>query len=392
MIRVALAFPMQRIWLGGANYFHNLLGCYRKYPDNELMLHVFTPFPKEFAQYRSDVIEIHPCARVPWNYPRLIAKRILGYDTVLTRVMERRRIDLLTHFTLGRQTRINTLPWMGDFQHKAMPQYFGAKEIALRDGFVANAELWGDILLSSHAAAGDFRRFYPELAQVKTHVLHFSSGAILNIDIPAREELAAHYPIQEPYFVLPNQFWQHKNHSIVIEALRQTAPEIRVICTGPMQDNRNPGYVPGLLERVGKDGLERRFICLGTVPYPVLAGLMHHSIAVVQPSLFEGWSTSVEESKAMRKRIILSRIPVHLEQAPERGVYFAPDSAGEFAECLKRVHADFDPATEESHARQRLQFKTAIERDWIEDFARIMKSICAAASRDQASSASVAQK
>jgi glycosyltransferase involved in cell wall biosynthesis len=376
MIRVALAFSMRRMWQGGISYFHNLLSCYQKHPDHEIKLIVFTPFPEDVELYQSDAIEIHSYPRPPWDYPRRIIKRLLGYDDVLTEMMEHYRIDLLTHFTLGRQTQINTLQWMPDFQHKAMPQFFSSKECARRDSSIANVQLWGNILLSSHSAASDFRRYYPDLASVQTHILHFSSGQILNVDLPPREEIAAHYPIRSPYFFLPNQFWQHKNHGTVIEALRQTAQEIRVICTGPMRDSRNAAYVPNLLKEVRKAGLEQRFICLGTVSYAMLAGLMHHSIAVLQPSFFEGWSTSVEESKAMRKQIILSNIAVHLEQAPKRGVYFSPDSAENLADCLNRVYAEFDPATEAAYAKQRPLYKTKIEQDWIGDFAQIMKSAC----------------
>ncbi|MGO9796460.1 MAG: glycosyltransferase [Terracidiphilus sp.] len=302
-------------------------------------------------------------------------KRLLRYDPVLTRVMERNRIDLLTHCTLGRQTRINTLQWMGDFQHKVMPQFFSQEVCIGRDSDISNVRLWGNILLSSHAAASDFRRYYPELAQVKTHILHFSSAEVLNIVLLSRAELEMQYPVKEPYFFLPNQFWQHKNHAVVVEALRRTPPEIRVICTGPMQDHRDPAYVPSLMEKVKQAGVEHRFVCLGIVPYPTLVSLMHHSIAVVQPSLFEGWSTTVEESKAMRKQIVLSNIDVHLEQAPERGVYFSPDSPEELAACLKRIYADFSPAREEGFSAQRPLYRTRIERDWIEDFSRILNTV-----------------
>jgi len=289
--------------------------------------------------------------------------------------MERHRIDLLTHCSLGRQTRINTLLWMPDFQHKAMPQFFSQEECAHRDSDVGSVRLWGNILLSSHAAAEDFRRHYPELVEVKTHILHFSSVEVLNTALLSRSELEALYPVHDPYYFLPNQFWQHKNHAVVVEALRQTSPEIRVICTGPMEDIRDAAYVPSLMEKVKQAGLDHRFICLGIVPYSTLVSLMHHSIAILQPSLFEGWSTTVEESKSMRKQIILSNIDVHLEQAPERGVYFSPDSPEELAACLKRIHADFDPATEEIFVKQRPHHKTRIERGWIESFAQIMKTV-----------------
>ena len=361
MIKVGLIFSVGQEWQGGLNYFHNLLDCYRKYPDAALKLEVFAANAEEVVHYQSDAIEIRSCPEVfrnnRWNYPRRVARRLLGYDPVSLRFMERQKIDLLTHHSLGRQTSVRTLQWTADLQHKVFPEFFSPRLRKIRDSSISNARFWGNILLSSQAAANDFRRFYPEFASVQTHVLHFSSAATLNVELMRREDLEALYPVHEPYFFLPNQFWKHKNHAVVVEALRQSPAEIRVICTGLMQDFRDPTYVPNLLNKVREAGLGHRFVSLGMVPYPTMVSLMHHSIAVLQPSLFEGWSTSVEESKSMRKQIILSNIAVHLEQAPERGVFFSPDSPGELAACMKCVQAEFSPTTEGVFAEQRQLFR-----------------------------------
>jgi hypothetical protein len=52
--------------------------------------------------------------------------------------------------------------------------------------------------------------------------------------------------------------------------------------------------------------------------------LMQHSKAVIQPSLFEGWSTVIEDAKALSKTVIASDIPVHKEQLNDHGFYFEP--------------------------------------------------------------------
>ncbi|WP_348260965.1 glycosyltransferase family 1 protein [Telmatobacter sp. DSM 110680] len=379
MIKVGIIASLRGMWQGGVNYYKNLWSCYQQNPDPAVKLAIFTPHPEDVSCYECDAIEVHPwpemTSRPPWNYPRRATRRIIGYDPAILKFLKRHRVDLLSHCEIGKQTSINTLWWQPDFQHKVFPKYFSRKECAYRDSIVANTKRWGNILLSSNAAANDFRRFYPELASVRPHVLRFSCAAIVDMVSLSREELAAHYPVIEPYFFLPNQFWQHKNHRVVIEALRQVSPKIRVICTGPMDDRRDPGYVPGLMAKVKEFGLEERFICLGTVPYNILVSLMHHSLAVVQPSMFEGWSTSVEESKAMCKQIVLSNIDVHREQAPERGVYFSPESPEELATCLTRLYFEFSPATELIFANQRSHFKTRIEREWIEQFSQIMKTV-----------------
>jgi glycosyltransferase involved in cell wall biosynthesis len=209
-------------------------------------------------------------------------------------------------------------------------------------------------------------------------VLHFSSAAVLDTKPMSREELSRTYPASEPYFFLPNQFWQHKNHGVVVEALRQLPAKIKVLCTGSMDDYRDKTYVPNLLAKVKEAGLEERFVCLGSVPYPVMVSLMDHAIAVLQPSLFEGWSTTVEESKAMLKRIVLSKIAVHVEQAPERGIYFtpdAPDSSAQLAQLMQRVYDEYDPQVEAGYRALRQENRIKIEREWIQEYPRIVKAV-----------------
>jgi len=89
---------------------------------------------------------------------------------------------------------------------------------------------------------------------------------------------------------------------------------------------------------------------LGLVPYDDLSSLMHHALAVINPSLFEGWSTTVEEAKSQGKTVLLSDIPVHREQVPKRGHYFRPDAPEELAEAMLSTAKSWN-TTEEKQAR-----------------------------------------
>jgi hypothetical protein len=77
----------------------------------------------------------------------------------------------------------------------------------------------------------------------------------------------------------------------------------------------------------------------------------------------------------MNKRIVLSKIDVHVEQAPERGVYFSPQSADELACCLQRVFDEYDLAVEQAYGAQRAQNRIRIERDWILEYPKIVKAV-----------------
>ena len=87
---------------------------------------------------------------------------------------------------------------------------------------------------------------------------------------------------------------------------------------------------------------------------------MKYSIAVINPSLFEGWSTSVEESKIHDKQIILSSIPVHIEQSPERGYYFEAFNYIQLANILCELNVSYNVRIENQkyeHAKM-----TALEK------------------------------
>ena len=66
--------------------------------------------------------------------------------------------------------------------------------------------------------------------------------------------------------------------------------------------------------------------------------LMKNSIAVINPSLFEGWSSTIEQAKSYGKKIILSNIKVHKEQNPKGAEYFHPANANQLSKILLNIH------------------------------------------------------
>ena len=96
-------------------------------------------------------------------------------------------------------------------------------------------------------------------------------------------------------------------------------------------------------------GLERSFVLLGLIPHDHVLALMRASAALINPSKFEGWSTTVEEAKATGTPMILSSLAVHREQAEDKALYFDKDSP----EQLARILETFEPLT----APERLQLE-----------------------------------
>ncbi len=64
---------------------------------------------------------------------------------------------------------------------------------------------------------------------------------------------------------------------------------------------------------------------------------MKNAEAVLQPSRFEGWSTVIEDAKAMGQLVIASNIDVHVEQLGDNGIFFFPDDPLELANIMEKV-------------------------------------------------------
>ena len=139
------------------------------------------------------------------------------------------------------------------------------------------------------------------------------------------------------FFLVSNQFWKHKDHAVIIEALailkqRHICPTI--VCTGTLSDYRNPHYFNQLLKRIDELKLQKQFIILGVIPRLNQIQLMRRCLAVIQPSLFEGWSSVIEDARSLGKPVIASNFPVHIEQNAPNSYFFECGNAEALAELI----------------------------------------------------------
>lgn len=290
--------------------------------------------------------------------------RAYGFDLLLEWLCHTHRIQALSHFGFMRpRSKVKTLAWIYDFQHKHLPGYFSEKELNNRDksfeGICRHADT---VIVSSQDSANDLQNFYPN-SVAKTRVLHFVGAPNAGVEIPS-EELIRFYDIPGKFFALPNQFWVHKNHRVVLEALKILGDQgevVTVLATGSSNDPRNPNYYDELIADIERYGLKKRFLVLGVIPYDHVLSIIRNSVAVINPSYFEGWSTSVEEAKSLGKRVLLSSLRVHQEQAPARGSFFSPDDPAALARLMAQAWHNYNPAEEiQETARATQQIPTRL--------------------------------
>jgi hypothetical protein len=361
MLRVAIPYIFNdEDWLGGRNYFANLIRAIRLVAADRVELtlvtgrRIRTTLPDEFVDLRVLRTSLFDRKSPGW-WVRTLDMRLLNRDLLLTTYLKRHRIDVLSHcMHLGPRSGIVTLSWLYDFQFLHLPELWTKGQIKwATQWYQAACRNCDAVLVSSASALNDLNGFAPFGTHIRG-ILHFVSNPISLEGLPSLEELQKHYAIQDRYFYLPNQFWQNKNHQLVVKALavlRASARDgVQVVCTGKTLDGRQPHFFDQLMQHVIESGLADHFRVLGIVPLAHAQALMLHSLAVINPSKFEGWSTSVEEAKTMDKPILLSKIAVHLEQNPPLGVFFDPENASQLADLLYQIHNGSPSDLKPSHA------------------------------------------
>jgi len=347
-------------WTGGINYLSNLVHAIHQVPARQIepVLVVHPSMPEKVLASFPPVTVLRTAladgSSRNWGLARKLGERAIGHDVLMSRFLRSNGIELMSHSgQLGGRAVLPTIGWLPDFQHRRMPEFFEPGEVAARDrGYGRMAEQCSTLIVSSVDAQKDLAAFAPA-AVAKSRVLHFVSGfAGGALAMPSEAALRERYAIGRPYFHLPNQFWAHKNHRVVIDALallKSRGRSVQVLCTGHTRDARQPGYFDSLIQHAAERGVTEDFRVLGLVPYEDLAGLMRGAVAVINPSLFEGWSTSVEESKSLGLAVVLSDIPVHREQAPGRGIYFDPREPASMADALLSALESHSPEAEQFH-------------------------------------------
>lgn len=231
--------------------------------------------------------------------------------------------------------------WFPDLQHRFYPGFFSTRqwwmrEIRLRI-LLHNATR---LVVSSEDVKGHFQRLYKIRPSVSFHVLHFASKVKLP-DLEA-DSVRGRYGLPKEYLIVSNQFHVHKNHPAVIKALailRDRDCQPFVVFTGKVNNAGNEAYVREFNDLIDQHDLRNQVAILDVIPREDQLVLMHGAQAVIQPSLFEGWSTVVEDAISLGVPVLASSLPVNQEQLGDKGIYFDPAKPDELAGAVQQFLA-----------------------------------------------------
>ena len=334
--RIILGIPFfyKPNWIAGPYYISNLIAALDLLND-ELKPRVIVYFDsKKTIQllkeldypYISFVKRKTAFSRITNKLSRILIKRNL-----FVKRLSPKKIDVLfpavdNDFLINIPVK-KRIYWIPDFQEHFYPDFFNREMIADRKKIHQSIiEKNAKIIFSSVSAQRDFFEIYPR-ALNKTFVLPFAvshSDNYKEIDI---NQLLKKFNLPAQYFFCANQFWAHKNHITILRALallKNRGKTVAVVFSGNKEDARNPGFFKDLMKFVTDHNLQEQTFFLGFIERKEQLALMENARAIIQPSLFEGWSTVVEDAKSLNKTVILSDIPVHREQIKSNVFFFEP--------------------------------------------------------------------
>lgn len=328
-------------WIGGVCYVENLAKAVRLLPEDEQpqLFLLFADKDLEALSLHAHFVHLFDEAIYQGTQVDVVAKL---FGRKMPSYASKSELASLVDFVYPAPdpllVGVPGAAWIPDFQHVHLPQFFSPREIEERDrSFAWKASHANAVVFSSEDATKDFRRLYPDsTAKVRTLRFHtLPEAAWLQGDCVATQHK---YKLPDRFVLCSNQFWAHKNHARVFEAigyLRLMGVQLSLVCTGSNKDYRHQGYFDKLMTMPEALGIADQVHVLGNIPRHDQIQLMRRALAVVQPSLFEGWSTVVEDARALGKTMLLSDIGVHIEQAPDHGHFFPRHDAMALAELMR---------------------------------------------------------
>ncbi|HWP00106.1 MAG TPA: glycosyltransferase family 1 protein [Methylococcus sp.] len=345
MIRIAFTLIGGKNWTGGYNYLLNLLRVITSRRPGALKPVLFFGTDVDIDETRPfkaiDGVEIviSPVLNANRRFTSLLRSLLLGADPAMRRLLHEHRIDVVFENAQyhGARLGIPVIAWIPDFQHRELPHLFSRTAWWKRElGFRSQISGGRTIMLSSFDARDACERYYPATVG-RTHVVRFAVATSRRPEADEVHQVRKTYGLPVRYFYLPNQFWQHKNHLLVVDALailKESGHSITVVASGKQHDPYRPDYFAKFSARLQAANVADQFKLLGLIPYEHIAPLMVGSVAVLNPSLFEGWSTTVEEARALGVPLLLSDIAVHKEQASGVATFFDRHSPESLAKTM----------------------------------------------------------
>ena len=174
----------------------------------------------------------------------------------------------------------------------------------------------------------------------KIHVLPYVPGSCFSDSAGGNGGMCTSPRLPEKFIFYPAQFWEHKNHKRLIEAValvKHRYPDIKLMLAGSKEN----GYLQ-ILEQVKRLGLWDSVHFLGYVPDDDIPGIYDRARALIFPTFFGPTNIPPLEALARGCPVAASNIYAMPDQLGDAALYFDPNSVEQIADCTSRLWSNDD--------------------------------------------------
>jgi glycosyltransferase involved in cell wall biosynthesis len=142
------------------------------------------------------------------------------------------------------------------------------------------------------------------------------------------------YGFPFPYLLCVSNRKRHKNEFRIVEAFAKASisTQVQLVFTGQT--------TPELSDCIGRHGGDARVHLTGVVPEAQLPSLYRGALALVFPSLYEGFGLPVLEAMACGTPVVTSNVSAMPEVAADAALLVDPTSVDEIAQAMKQIVSD----------------------------------------------------
>lgn len=230
-----------------------------------------------------------------------------------------------------------------DLQHRLQPYFPEVSAKGIWDGrekrLAVALRRASVIIAGTEAGKAEIEQFYQVPAErIKVLPLPTPQFALTALPGSAKQELAG-YCIPENYLFYPAQFWAHKNHAGLLQAVQLLRDKWKmffpVVFVG--SDKGNKQYIQKL---VAKFNLTTQVHFLGFVPRQDLISLYQNAFALAFPTFFGPDNLPPLEAFALGCPVVASNVPGAQEQLGEAALLVDPKSPEQIALAIKSLYDD----------------------------------------------------
>jgi glycosyltransferase involved in cell wall biosynthesis len=243
-----------------------------------------------------------------------------------------------------------------DLQHLHLPGFFSVDELAVRDRLYRDSVAGAaHIICISEFTRQDVHSRYgvplDRMTTIWNHPVGCPGGPLTETE---RQALLADMSLTRPFLFYPAHDWPHKNHLRLFQAFQHALPRLpdRLVlaCSGR-------GFAPDhpAAQFIAEQGLSDRIVHLGYRSPRQMHALYQACLALVFPSLFEGFGLPVAEAIAGGTPVACSSAGSLPEVAGQAALLFDATRVPEIADAICAIATS-------AHLRQQLTAAALVQR------------------------------